>query len=43
MLKRAIPVLHVSQSVKATQFYRDGLGFRERFVYRPDDPTPDPC
>ena len=38
-----IPVLHVSQSVKASQFYCDGLGFHERFVYRPDDPKLDPC
>ena len=43
MLKRAIPMLHVSQSVKAAQFYCDGLGFHERFVYRPDHPKQDPC
>ena len=43
MFKRAIPVLHVSSSKAAEQFYCDGLGFRQRFAYRPDDPKPDPC
>ena len=43
MFKRAIPVLHVSNSKAAEQFYCDGLGFRQRFAYRPDDPKPDPC
>jgi catechol 2,3-dioxygenase-like lactoylglutathione lyase family enzyme len=43
MFKRAIPVLHVSQSIVAEQFYCAGLGFQQRFAYRPDDGKADPC
>ena len=43
MFKRAIPVLHVSRSAAAAQFYCEGLGFQQRFAYRPDDLKPDPC
>jgi uncharacterized glyoxalase superfamily protein PhnB len=43
VLKRAIPVLHVSRSVDAARFYCEGLGFHEQFAYRPDDPKTDPC
>lgn len=43
MFKRAIPVLHVSRSAVAAQVYCEGLGFQQRFAYRPDDPKPDPC
>ena len=43
MFKRAIPVLHVSRSAAAAQFYCERLGFQQRFAYRPDDPKPDPC
>jgi uncharacterized glyoxalase superfamily protein PhnB len=43
MLKLAIPVLHVSSSTAAEQFYCTGLGFQQKFVYRPDEPRADPC
>jgi len=39
--KQAIPVLHVSNSMEAEQFYCNQLGFQRRFAYRPfggDDP-----
>jgi catechol 2,3-dioxygenase-like lactoylglutathione lyase family enzyme len=42
MFKIAIPVLHVSSSVAAEEFYCGRLGFRRYSVYRPHD-TPDPC
>lgn len=43
MLKSAIPVLHVSNSAAALKFYCEGLGFQQKFVYRPDETRPDPC
>jgi uncharacterized glyoxalase superfamily protein PhnB len=43
MFKSATPVLHVSSAAAAEEFYCDRLGFRRRFVYRPDDARPDPC
>ncbi|MGC3967537.1 MAG: VOC family protein [Pirellulales bacterium] len=43
MLKLAIPVLHVSSSQKAEEFYAAGLGFRQTFAYRPDQQCADPC
>ena len=43
MFRRAIPVLHVKNSSTAEQYYCDGLGFRRRFAYRPDEPQLDPC
>lgn len=43
MFKRAIPVLHVSSSTAAEQFYCVGLGFRREFAYRPDAARVDPC
>jgi catechol 2,3-dioxygenase-like lactoylglutathione lyase family enzyme len=42
MFKSAIPVLHVSSSVAAEEFY-DRLGFKQTFAYRIDEPNPDPC
>lgn len=42
MFKLAIPVLHVTSSVAAEKFYCDGLGFRQKFAYRPFG-GPDPC
>ncbi len=42
MLKVAIPVLHVSSSVAAENFYCGKLGCRQEFAYRPTD-APDPC
>ena len=43
MLKKAIPVLHVSSSAAAERFYCDGLGFKQGFAYRPFDGQVDPC
>ncbi len=43
MFKRAIPVLHVSSSAKAEDFYCTRLGFRLDFACRFDDARPDPC
>ena len=43
MFKHAIPVLHVSDSVAAMEFYCGRLGFQARFAYRPDPANPNPC
>ena len=42
MFKFAIPVLHVSSSAAAEEFYCDQLGFKQAFAYRPFDGA-DPC
>ncbi len=42
MFKRAIPVLHVSSSSAAEDFYCRGLGFRREFAY-PNAPPSNPC
>jgi len=42
VLKFAIPLLHVSSSVVAQDFYCDQLGFRLEFAHRSGD-TGDPC
>jgi catechol 2,3-dioxygenase-like lactoylglutathione lyase family enzyme len=36
LLKLVIPVLHVSRSEAAEEFYCARLGFRLEFAYRPD-------
>lgn len=43
MLKLAIPVLYVSSSARAEDFYCGLLGFERRFAYRPEDSLADPC
>ena len=43
MLKLAIPVLHVSNSIAAEEFYCKRLGFRTEFAHRVDDAKADPC
>ena len=43
MLKLAIPVLHVSNSIAAEEFYCKRLGFRREFAHRVDDAKADPC
>lgn len=43
MFKCAIPVLHVTSSAAAEEFYCNRLGFRRRFAYRADQARPDPC
>ena len=42
MFKLAIPVLHVSNSATAEEFYCDRLGFHQKFAYRPFGGS-DPC
>lgn len=43
MFRQAIPVLHVTSSTAAEQYFCGGLGFQRRFAYRPDEPRPEPC
>jgi uncharacterized glyoxalase superfamily protein PhnB len=43
LLKLAIPVLHVSNSIAAEEFYCKRLGFRREFAHRVDDAKADPC
>jgi len=43
MLKLAIPVLHVRDSVAAEEFYCHRLGFARAFAYRLDEANPNPC
>jgi uncharacterized glyoxalase superfamily protein PhnB len=42
-MKSAIPVIRVSRSVTASDFYCDKLGFTQAFAYRPDESRQDPC
>ena len=42
MFTAAIPVLHVSSSTAAEQFYCEHLGFKQDFAYRPFGGL-DPC
>lgn len=43
MFKSAIPVLHVSSSAAAEEFYCDRLGFILQFATPADRTKPDPC
>jgi uncharacterized glyoxalase superfamily protein PhnB len=43
LLKLAIPVLHVTNSAVAAEFYCNGLDFRQDFAHRGDETMPDPC
>jgi uncharacterized glyoxalase superfamily protein PhnB len=43
LFKLAVPVLHVSSSVAAEEFYCKRLGFRREFAYRVDESKADPC
>jgi catechol 2,3-dioxygenase-like lactoylglutathione lyase family enzyme len=43
MFKLAIPVLHITNSAAAAEFYCNGLGFRQEFAYRGDKTMLDPC
>ncbi len=43
MLKRAIPLLHVSDSSAAIKFYCGQLGFRLASSYKPDPQRSDPA
>ncbi|MEP6471754.1 MAG: VOC family protein [Acidobacteriota bacterium] len=43
MIKLAIPLLHVSDSAQAEEFYCSRLGFHRQFAFRLDDSRADPC
>src|ERR1051325_10723451 len=43
MFQKAIPVLHISSSAVAEEFYCNQLGFNRQWAYRFDDAKPDPC
>jgi uncharacterized glyoxalase superfamily protein PhnB len=43
MIRRAIPLLHVSNAAAAVEFYCHGLGFQLEFEHRPEGVTTDPC
>jgi uncharacterized glyoxalase superfamily protein PhnB len=43
MFKLAIPVLHITNSAAAENFYCRQLGFKREFAHRADDAKPDPC
>jgi uncharacterized glyoxalase superfamily protein PhnB len=43
MIRRAIPLLHVSNAAEAVEFYSKGLGFQLEFEHRPEGVAADPC
>jgi uncharacterized glyoxalase superfamily protein PhnB len=43
MFKLAIPLIHVSDSAAAEEFYCHRLGFRREFAQRGNEMKPDPC
>ena len=43
MINCAIPILIVTDSAKAEDYYCRVLGFQKTFVYRPDPERNDPC
>ena len=43
MIKLAIPLLHVSDSAAAADFYCNQLGFRLEFAHRGDETKAEPC
>ena len=43
MIISAIPVIAVSSSAKAEDYYCRILGFQKVFAHRPDPAKPDPC
>ncbi len=43
MLKLAVPLLHVSNSAAAEDFYCGQLGFHRKFAHRPEGVESDPC
>ena len=42
MITSAVPVIAVSDSVRAEDYYCRVLGFQKMFAYPPDAPKPDP-
>jgi uncharacterized glyoxalase superfamily protein PhnB len=43
MFKVAVPLLHVSNSAAAENFYCTQLGFQKDFAHRVDEEHPEPC
>jgi uncharacterized glyoxalase superfamily protein PhnB len=43
MIRSVIPLLHVSNSSAAEDFYCKRLGFQREFAHRADQAKPDPC
>lgn len=43
MIRRAIPLFHVTNMAQAVKFYCHGLGFQLEFEHRPEGVTTDPC
>lgn len=43
MIKVAVPLLHVSNTAAAVEFYCDKLGFTLQFQHRPENVSSDPC
>jgi uncharacterized glyoxalase superfamily protein PhnB len=43
LFKFAVPLLHVSNSVVAREFYCNQLGFQLKFAHHGDEASPDPC
>jgi uncharacterized glyoxalase superfamily protein PhnB len=43
LIKLAIPLLHVSSSTEAENFYCNRLGFKREFAHRVDNAKLDPC
>jgi len=43
MINCAIPVIAISDSLKAEDYYCRVLGFQQMFAYRPDPTKSDPC
>lgn len=43
MIELAIPLVHVSNSIAAEEFYCQRLGFRREFAHRGDEAKADPC
>ncbi len=43
MFKEAVPILGVSSSKIAEEFYGERLGFRRLYAYRPNPTKSDPC
>ena len=43
MIRRAVPLLHVSNASVAVEFYCTRLGFRLEFSHRPEGVEADPC
>ena len=43
MIKTAIPVIAITDSVESEDYYCRVLGFQRAFAYRPDSTKSDPC